>query len=172
MQVSLIVGTRDSGKSTWLGNYAVRNRASGILSEKRFVEGRFIGYDARLFAGGAPGEAMPFLRESDSPGEVDAAGDGEWFAYRRFSFNSGVFRLAMRESESWASTVIIDEVGPLEMEGRGFAMLLTKLVPRLAQDSGSRLLISVRPDLADGLRREFLPEDAEVKLVYPGGANP
>jgi hypothetical protein len=61
MQVSLIVGTRDSGKSTWLGDYAVRNRASGILSEKRFVEGRFIGYDARLFAGGAPGEAMPFL---------------------------------------------------------------------------------------------------------------
>jgi hypothetical protein len=68
MQVSLIVGTRDSGKSTWLGDYAVRNRASGILSEKRFVEGRFIGYDARLFAGGAPGEAMPFLWESRQPG--------------------------------------------------------------------------------------------------------
>ena len=95
------------------------------------------------------GTSLPLARCAAHGDEEDG-----WFLFRRFFFDSRVFVAA----ESWycenttAGRVefLLDEVGPLEMEGRGFARLLGLLLAREKE-----LIISIRPSLVTAVQERF-----------------
>ncbi len=171
MRIELVVGDMDSGKTAFIKKFAEKHGADGILSVKRFEDRRFLGYDAVILRGGQPGESHPFLREAGSgfaspPGSTESS----WFAYRRFLFSSRVFSRCMELHSAWSPPVIIDEIGPLEFEGRGFSALVSALNISLARRSAggsdgrvyADLVLSVRPSLADRLCSEMLPSQAVI----------
>ena len=155
--VGLLTGPVDSGKTAWLLRRAQLPGRAGLLSCKRFSgpaqDSAFLGYDL-LFLPSK--ESMPLARLAD---HEDA--DGGWLLFRRFLFDPRAFAAA----ESWyreqnsagTEEFLLDEVGPLEMEGRGFARLLGMLL------GGERnLIISTRPSLVRAVQERFAFSAAEI----------
>lgn len=155
--VRLLTGPVDSGKTAWLQRRAELPGRAGLLSCKRFSGtepgAACIGYDLLFLPSG---ESMPLARLAD---HEDA--DEGWFLFRRFLFSPHAFAAA----ESWyhgletckTEEFLLDEVGPLEMEGRGFARLLSLLL------SGEwDLIISTRPSLVTAVQERFSFSAAEI----------
>lgn len=188
MNVQLITGGRDAGKTAYLLSLAEQRPCSGILSAKHFAGGEHRGYNALFYRTGTFFGRMPFLRLPE-----DLPPGGDWFAYRRYSFNSDVFRAAVEDVGNWTPPVIIDEIGPLEMDGRGFAGILRQILESgmgaggtaggkdwqgktagAGRRSGAadewhpgdspepELYLSVRPSLLEDLRAVFGLEEAAL----------
>lgn len=123
--VYLLKGAVQGGKTNFLSSITdlfqkEGLRVGGFLCPGSFSEGKRSGFT---------------LRQIPSGTEVRLAGQQEkehWFKYRRFWFNP----MAFAQGESWVQeslkkdlkVLVIDEVGPLELEGRGWASLLDGLV--------------------------------------------
>ena len=78
---------------------------------------------------------------------------GKWY------YDQNLFDYALAGlSDVHSGTVLLDEVGRLEVMGGGYAPLLRALIPRDID-----LIISVRRDFADDVIRSFFPE-AKVEV--------
>ncbi len=152
MAITIVTGEIDSGKTAWMQSRAEAEGRVSWLSVKVFAEYEFIGYDLHMTPTGG---TIPLAR-ADSAGGAPS----DWFRFRRFWFNPEAFTGAQyffnRQSAA-DSTFILDEVGPLEMEGKGFAPLLEKLLK-----SGASLMLSVRPSLVEEAQRRFSFEAHEI----------
>ncbi|WP_319560725.1 hypothetical protein [Marispirochaeta sp.] len=138
--IILVTGGIDAGKTSYLRQQAAQNGAAAWLSVKSFS-----GYDLLML----PAEQrIPLAR----PADADVPGD--WFHFRRFRFNPAAFVTAESFWRNYRGStpkeLILDEAGPLEMEGRGFAPLL-----RLLLATGADLSVSVRPSLLTALPQAF-----------------
>lgn len=136
-KIFLLKGAVQGGKTSFLSSMADLLQKEGIavggfLCPGSFSEGKRSGFD---------------LKQISSGMQVRLAGLQErehWFKYRRFWFNP----MAFAQGENWiveslkkqVKVVIIDEVGPMELEGRGWAGLLD----RLAENDSMIQLWSVR----------------------------
>jgi len=92
-------------------------------------------------------------------------GQGEIFRFRRFFFSQRALDFGnslLKEAAGKAEVVVVDEVGPLELAGRGFAPGL-----RICRESGAFLILTVRPHLLSPVKRWLNLESAEV-LFLPG----
>ncbi|ORC33991.1 hypothetical protein B4O97_13975 [Marispirochaeta aestuarii] len=132
--ITIVTGEIDAGKTRHLHERGSRSGTAAWLSVKSFP-----GYDLLTLPGG---RRIPLAR----PTGTDAPRG--WFPFRRFFFNPAAFAAA---ESCWAAfegsppkELILDEVGPLELEGRGFAPLL-----RIFLTAGSDLTVSVRPSLLE-----------------------
>ena len=135
MVESLIIlsGPINSGKTTAVleilsGLHRSEIKAAGIISPKKFEGDKFCGYDAYFLQSGI---TMPLARIKPSPG---------WVKHWRFYFSPAAFRQSaeeMRRSKD-ADIIIVDEVGPLEIQGYGHREGLEKI---LAAGSAKLLLI-------------------------------
>lgn len=143
--MTLLIGPIDSGKTTFLRNwYDTWHWGDGFLSIKRFSGSRLIGYDLQRLS---TRESCPWARVV-----------GEDFGGRKPWIEIGPFRMFL-EGFTFAAEIvdavmakktgpmILDEAGPLEIAGQGFAPLLKKLL------AGKHpLLVSIR----DFCLEEFL----------------
>jgi nucleoside-triphosphatase THEP1 len=121
-------------------------------------------------AGTTPGEIEHFF----APLEADASGvpfppggegQGEIFRFRRFFFSQQALDFGnsvLKEAAGKAEVIVVDEVGPLELSGRGFAPGLG-----ICRESGAFLILTVRPHLLSPVKRWLNLESAEV-LFLPG----
>jgi hypothetical protein len=106
---------------------------------------------------GADSAGIPF-----PPG---GEGQGEIFRFRRFFFSQRALDFAnsvLKEAAGKAEAIVVDEVGPLELSGRGFAPGLG-----ICRESGAFLILTVRPHLLSPVKRWLNLESAEV-LFLPG----
>ena len=157
--IRLVSGSVDSGKTAFLMSRSRLPGRAAWLSVKEFVPGeadslRFLGYDLVLY----PAVTQIPLARLDMDGETDQS----WFPFRRFFFNSEAFSTALDYLAAVSSTTevvefLLDEVGPLEMEGGGFATLLSALL-----GTGTDLVLSVRPSLTEAIQERFAFRAVEI----------
>lgn len=145
--IAVLAGPIGSGKTTRLLAQAARDRRiGGVVSPQEGATRWF--RDLRDLA------AVPM----DASAE---AGDDVVQVVGRFRFRASAFRWAAVRMEDALgderlSTIVIDEIGPLEMRGLGFAPWLPGWIALHAP----RLLLVVRDDAIDEItaRFGFLPD--------------
>jgi nucleoside-triphosphatase THEP1 len=145
--VILLIGAVGAGKTTALMNLTRQWRASGrdvrgILAHRVMEEERLIGYDLEVIG---EGKRASLARRGGTG--LEKIGP---FAFSKAGLALG--RRALRESAA-AQVVIVDEIGPLELKEGGWA----REVVELLRESGAALVLVVREDLSDEVRRWVQP---------------
>ncbi len=174
----IISGQRDCGKTTWCRESLSTETTAGVLLVKVYHENLCVGYDAvRLGAG----DRIPFMRAGgtpdwDPPGLRSAglrsAGLRSAGRIGRFSISSkGLSRAAewIRESAGDPSKdVLVDEVGRLELEGRGFFSAVESAVELTGAGRARTLYLVVREIFVRDVMKRFGIEQAEVMEIEDG----
>src|SRR6266487_3121876 len=114
-EIYILTGPIRSGKTTKLMQWSEgRKNAFGILTP--VVDGRRIFVDAHT--------REPFEMEAE-PQEEDLLRIGKFiFSEKAFEKATDILYKAMNENTGW---LIIDEIGPMELEGRGFSEILRQI---------------------------------------------
>ncbi|HNX77207.1 MAG TPA: nucleoside-triphosphatase [Candidatus Rifleibacterium sp.] len=125
--IYILTGPINSGKTSWiLKDFQSHPEADGFACKKVFTGGEHIGYDLVHLP---TGMACPFIRVAGHlpPGWEEVA-----LLNERFSFSAAGLLFARHITQNAilnsASRFYIDEIGPLELSGRGFNHLLTALL--------------------------------------------
>jgi nucleoside-triphosphatase THEP1 len=129
---------------------------AGVASPRVLQDGETVGYRVRDLA---TGEEFP-LCSREPPG----------IAFRKFFFSPdglAFANAALRRAAGEAAAILVDEVGPLELAGGGFAPGM-----RAALSSPAFLVLTVRPSLVDEVRAwAGLPAATPVWALSPTGAD-
>ncbi len=152
MAVLIVTGAVDCGKTTWCRTVLLPSRAApdGLLLPKVLVEGRRVGYDCRRVSSG---QQRPFARLPGGPlppGWREGARAGP-FSVSRDGLQAAR-RWIRRAAAGDASTVLIDEVGPLELAGGGLAGAVRDALRRAG---GKEIVLVVREGLLEAALRAF-----------------
>jgi nucleoside-triphosphatase THEP1 len=146
----LVVGEPRSGKTSWCREYIDGRRkcgciVGGVLASPIEKQGQRIGFNATDLL---TGKQAPFARLSRLRRFKRGEAVGDYTISRRgISFACGAVERAIESRCDW---VVIDEVGPLELDGKG-------LMPAVELVLGSRVnvLIVVRSSLRKALEGRF-----------------
>ncbi len=142
--VYILTAPIQSGKTTALVDWSARRKdVMGILTP--VTDGK------RVFMNAATQEQFP----------MEAEGDEESIAVGRFTFSKKNFIKAIqaiRENIDGNGWLIIDEIGPLELKGEGFAGVLNELLKKRK----ASILLVVREGLAEKVKEQFHLEQAIV----------
>ena len=143
-RVTIVSGETRSGKTTLVGEVVERLRhegiaVAGILAPGYMAEGRRTGFDVVDLA---TGEWAPLAREKPNV-------EGAHVRWSRFAFDEQGLALGHRALDvdglPEAAVVVVDEVGPMELSGGGWAADLDALVSH----PSATLLLVVRSSLVD-----------------------
>ena len=136
--VHIVTGEINAGKTTRMRDlYRQTAAADGFLSEKRFDREGFCGYHlVRLRSGETMDLALP---EAAYHGQFSQACRLGRFVFSDEAFRIAEAALAQLCADPEVSAIFLDEVGPLELRGQGFAGTLPALLR-----SGKELYITVR----------------------------
>jgi nucleoside-triphosphatase THEP1 len=158
MKVTLVSGRVDSGKTSLLRRRVAKGdgeyrEAAGILSLPVFRNGKKRGYYAYDIA---KGEGM--VLSSELPLHPS-------FKFRRFYFSEYGFSFARERilASFHAPVLIVDEIGPLELEGGGFAGVLKECV----RGYDGHLVLVVREHLEDEALSAFGLDEFEISVTSP-----
>jgi nucleoside-triphosphatase THEP1 len=160
--ITVLTGDIGSGKTTLLSDVCLRNPGSGpgrraarprpmagFLSRRVMNGPRPEGYDLVDLKDGA---VRPFLRRQGKP---DGEGVGE---YNVVPAGLRYADAAIRRSLP-SELLVVDEVGPLELDGRGFWPSLSAVL----LDRNRNVLVVIRTGLVDRFMALF--KGHEVKVV-------
>jgi len=152
----ILTGAIRSGKTGFLAGILseLGMGVSGFLSPAAYADGRHVGYDLLPLGRGA---AIPFIRRTGQPAWERVGG------YFFIPEALAEARRVIRESPA-ESLLIVDEVGPLEMEGGG---LWTVLEPALADGSRRSLLVVREACLEEMLGKLRCPPAGVFRLGDP-----
>ncbi len=147
----ILTGEINSGKTSYLKELVAQSNAyAGILSVKKFENERFEGYDL-------------FDVDSKSTHEFIRLSLASESITKRFVFDQKMFRYAdklIKKGIDQGKTIIIDEVGPLELSGGGFDCTL-----RQCLESGFSYLIVVRRGLVDAVIQRYELKGVEIMEI-------
>jgi nucleoside-triphosphatase THEP1 len=157
--IYVITGEINQGKTERILSIYHHKKGDGIISRKILKNNIPYGYEiVRL----STNESMPLALKSDStPSKWD-----EIYTVGSFSFSKKALILA--ESiieeiiESETNPVFIDEIGPLELEGKGFFTILKKLL--LTEKD---IYITVRKSCLKDVIEAFKLESYEIIPLTP-----
>jgi len=172
--IYVVTGRIQSGKTTFLSELVralkeKKNEVAGFLSKGQSQDGERLGFTLVNVQDGS--EILLASRENTKT----------WLRYGRFFFNPEAFaegeRIIKKAIAQESKLVILDEVGPLEMEAKGWADMLDILSK---EKKGVQIWV-VRENILDQvLERWGIPRDqvilAEsmkiedtIKRIYPHG---
>lgn len=140
-RIIIITGPVNSGKTSHLhrliANYRREGYAvGGITAEALYKEGRKIGYDVCDLISK---ECCPLVRSSETAAKMKAA-EGVQHVGRFVLLESGLSFTRRCIYAAFAGDIIcLDEIGPLEMAGRGHRQVLDTLI---ADFKGTLLVVS------------------------------
>lgn len=151
-QLILWVGEKHSGKTTSAANLAQTARAegfnvAGLLAPSLYRHGRLIGFDALDLRST---ERCALARRQTNPGKPRP------FAFITDGLKLGNAALSAEATKS-ADLIIVDEFGPLELNGDGWR----KNVDSLLASSDAVILLVVRRELADEVRQLYADAPCE-----------
>jgi nucleoside-triphosphatase THEP1 len=161
--ILVLAGPVHSGKTTFLRELlsnleALKLPVSGYLSPLVMIEGKTAGYDLFDIR---KRQSIPFLRTE---------GEAGWQKVGPYYFlPSGLERAeAVILGYRPGNILIVDEVGPAELSGRGVWPALSEVLPR----PSFKCLLVVRKTLLDDLRgylgnRQIEVFDMAVKDIFP-----
>ncbi|RPH75463.1 MAG: DUF2478 domain-containing protein [Candidatus Rokuibacteriota bacterium] len=164
---TIITGPTGSGKTT-LATAVVEQlrargmRVAGVLAPGLLADGRRTGFDILNLA---TGERTPLAREGVAPG---THGTGPHARWSRFAFSPEgltLGRRALLADITGADVVVIDEVGPFELSGGGWADALDVL----KGFDGVTILI-VRESLVEQVRARWGSADTAVYTASAANA--
>lgn len=153
--VHIVTGSINSGKTTkLLSLYQELKTGDGFILPKIFIQGNYAGQQIiRL----STGISRPF---SFKKGYVPE----NWiekYSFDVYSFSREGFDFAFETirdiSKKNVSPIIIDEIGPLEIQGKGFYQLLSQL-----STEDYSIYISVREPLLNNVIEKFILKNYEI----------
>ena len=161
--VYILTGRQGAGKTTLLARTVAALKEQhvhmhGFLSLVVLVDGLRAGYDIEILT---DGERMPLCR-TDRSMTGDQVGP---FAFSREGVAAGLAALD-GDGSGDACIWFVDEVGPLEMQGKGWAPAL----PDLLRRTTGTIVLVVRPDMVDTVQEHFGFSAANVWDVERLGA--
>jgi len=147
-KVYVLTGDQGAGKTTYLASAIPRMRAKGltvggILAHVLYADSKRIGYDVENVL---TGERSPLCR-TDHVASRQVIGP---FVFLEEGLALGQRALAQKTIEH-CDLVVVDEVGPLELQGGGWA----QSVQRLLGMDGMNLLLVVRPAMVEKLQTHW-----------------
>jgi nucleoside-triphosphatase THEP1 len=93
----------------------------------------------------------------------DIIGIGKYrFIKASFDWAQNELLLALSEKPAW---LIIDEIGPLEMDGKGLEPAVSKILEQVYDQDQLTLLLVVRDKLLDLFLQSYNIEETEVKYI-------
>ncbi len=159
MEVVVVTGKVNSGKTTKLEELFAAEKsegksATGIIARSIFAGRIKTGFDVVDLA---TGYSMPLTRR----GQGRKAG----FSVGKFTFFSKGFEFAEKALLNFKSrgVVFLDEVGPLELEGKGHADCLRTLL----NSDLDKLYLSVRKECLAKVVKKFL-QGKQLKILKIG----
>ncbi|HOA15526.1 MAG TPA: nucleoside-triphosphatase [Bacillota bacterium] len=163
--LTYVTGAIDSGKTSLMQRLSEELKddgVDGILCPKSYFEGEFIGY-GMVRAGSSTVVPLAIL-EASYRGSF-----AESFYFDRFVFNVECFALGARIvaeaiSREDVRHVFVDEVGPLELEGKGFKGIVA-LLSRNVGDPSKEFYIGVRESCLAQLHRAL--GSPQSRLIRP-----
>lgn len=157
MEIIIVTGKVNSGKTTLMQQIVDEARAkgekiSGILALGSFEQDRKSGFNVKDVQ---TGKIKPLASACKK--------DSQGFSIGRFNFFKDGFDFAQRSLLSFKpnGTVFLDEVGPLELMGRGYAACLKEI---FASDI-KKLYVVVREDCLNDFMQVFL-SGRELSIKY------
>lgn len=136
----ILTGALQSGKTTSLVNWTdERNDVAGILTP--VIEGK------RVFMNAKTRELFPM---EAGTGEMEVLPVGR-FVFSKANFDKAI--QAIREGMNSKGWLIIDEIGPMELKGEGFAVLLKELLKQ--QPEGQTMVLVVRESIVEKVKEYF-----------------
>lgn len=149
--IRIVSGPIDSGKTTRMQRrYAAcrPNTAAGFISPKIFAGERFRGYQICSLADGRT--APLALLQEEYTDQFDPAFQFDRFIFAKAGFELGASIIENLMAAGFGGEICIDEIGPLELSGRGFAATLTRVL-----QAGNDLTTSVRESCLDEVLAKF-----------------
>jgi nucleoside-triphosphatase len=124
-----------SGKTTALNNFSKGKNCMGFLTPD--INARRVLQDVET------GKAVPFEATGDV-GNVGTQSIGKYTFYQSaFDEGSRIISHALSRKPDW---LIIDEIGPLELQGKGFHDILQTVLPQYTRSGGTGNLVLVIRD--------------------------
>jgi len=149
--IRIVSGPIDSGKTTRMQRrYAAcrPNTAAGFISPKIYIGDRFQGYQICSLADGRT--APLALLQEEYTGQFVPAFQFDRFIFAQAGFELGVSIIEDLLAAGFRGEIFIDEIGPLELSGRGFAATLTRVLR-----TGNDLTICVRESCLEEVLAKF-----------------
>ena len=146
--VNIISGKKDSGKTAKMEKlFRETINAAGFVSIKVYKDGRVIGYNVVNLRGGYP-VPLARIRGNEPENWNKKVMHGKFsFSTEGFAAAETIVRRALKEN---AENIFLDEIGKLELKGKGFAPLLKYL---LTEDI--HLYIAVRSENVVSVVNQF-----------------
>jgi nucleoside-triphosphatase THEP1 len=124
--VFIITGGIDEGKTRKIqAIYRQMKKGDGWVSRKIFLNEEFVGYEIVKLS---TGEKLPlaYKKENVPPGWDEIYSIGPFsFSKRAFEFAGKIIDEIIKKN---INPVFIDEIGPLELQGKGFCPMLGKIL--------------------------------------------
>lgn len=138
--IRIVSGPIDCGKTARMEQLArgcTPGTATGFITRKLYAGGEFTGYELHSLADDRT--ALLAMLEACYDGRFEHPFQFDRFVFSPAGFEFGTSIIAGLLAEGFAGEIFIDEIGPLELQGRGFAPILRQALQR-----GAELTISVR----------------------------
>jgi nucleoside-triphosphatase THEP1 len=147
--ITVVTGDRGEGKTTWLKNRVEELKGSGMKVAGFIAEGIHR----------AEGERIGYRIVNINTGEKSdfcmLEGPDEWERVGRFRINpeglAAGYRWMSQEEVAGAGLIVIDELGPLELAGKGWA----PLIERILREQPKPMIWTVRKQLAGKITRKW-----------------
>ncbi len=156
--IILLTGSVQGGKTTFLRSLIERLyqrglKAGGFLCPGTFDSGIRSAFSLKNIQTGVE---LPMAASKET---------SDWFKYRRFWFNPEAFitgrEWTLEQLSQKPDMLVIDEVGPMELEGSGWSELLEDLVKAPV----SLLLWSVRENIVSEVMQQWdVPPDHLIRI--------
>ena len=157
-KIVILTGPVRSGKTNTVKEAVKKLRKTvktgGITEPKAYKRNSFIGYDIQEIA---TGKEFPFLRIEGNENQQRL---GRFFVEAE-SISKGISAI---EASLSSKLLVIDEIGPLELSGEGFAEALKTALERTADGV---LLLVIRDTLIEKVIETFGIDSAKTVIVPP-----
>lgn len=164
--VTILTGPSGSGKTTRLRALYARlepGSADGFASERVLRDGRLLGYDLVRLSG-APRATLCTYKTAYGGGDArPLVHNGFVFDPEGFRLGESIVRTAL--SDPSVRSILLDEIGPIELQGRGFAPLFRRCLAD-SRRTNRDLYVCVRSGILEDVRSAFgLP--GAVRVIAP-----
>jgi nucleoside-triphosphatase THEP1 len=154
--IVILTGRVGSGKTAFLTGLlkllpARSLFADGFVGERLFENDRLLGYDLVAVR---DGRRIPFLRRAEGTG-------GETIGLWRLDPRGQAAAADIIRASDPRSILIIDELGPLELEGRGHWPALAAVLDQ----PGRRFLFVIRKECLNGFARIFAGRTVKIHPI-------
>ena len=154
----IVAGAVNAGKTSRMKElYCETPSADGFLSEKIFSGEVFLGYRLISLRGGED-RLLALTKEAFHGQYHEACRLGE-FIFSQEAFRHGIQGLLRMHKDPGVCSIFLDEAGPLELRGEGFASILSILLR-----GEKEIYLTVRSACLERFLIEY--EIEEYELIY------